>query len=483
MKKNVLALLLAVLLTGGSMFACGTPAEQTDPAAETAAGETDTAAVETDYLQSLGERDFGGAPFRYLILRTDAIPLLNPPGEETTGEPMNDAQFNRDRKLMDLYNVVVEYPEYTDIAADLKNAVQAGDPLGDVYVDSLCDGLRNMGAAFTNGCLQDLNALPYLQLKQAWYSQLINQQLTYNDKLFFTSGDIAIASYIVTACVYMNLNLAEDYAIDADAVYEMVYDGSWTYDVLYGYYNGLDADMNGDGKIEYKEDFYGMVNETNDLTAALLLASCGVKMSEMEDGKMVVNMGSETVFNVVDKMNAYFDVVVGNELNTELYDNIYKNGRALFDVHYIESTIRRFRDMEDDYVILPMPKYDLSQKTYVSYINPWTKSFLSIPIVLEDPEKTAFITEAMAYESLQTVRPAVYDVTLKGKAARNEDCVAMIDIVFNTTYLDFNSIFNFGGSLAAARAGIFADAGYASEYAKIASGIEAALTDFAVNFE
>ena len=478
MKK--LCILLSVMFFAAFLTACGSA----DAKPELTGSQPADAAAETPADESAGSSpkyDFNGSVFKFPGGPNETIPVLSAPEEEMNGEVVNDAQIERNRKIEEEYNVRIEYPNISDLASSIIKAVSAGDTICDLYVGPLCDGKGYMSSVFLAGCLRDLREMNELKLDSSWYSQLCNEQFIINGRQFFASGDVAIASYIGPACIYLNLNLADNYSLDTGLIYGQVDDGKWTHDVFYGYHNGLDADLNGDGKIEPKGDFFGVVNESNDLTAAVFLASCGVRMSEMEDGKLTVNLDTDKAVNVIGKMHELFTAFSCE--NVYLYDNIYKEGRALFAVHYTESTIRRFRDMEDDYVILPMPKWDEQQSGYSCYINPWTSSFFSIPLILENEEMAAVITEALAYESKQILRPAIYEVTLKGKAARNEECQKMLDLVFDTTYLDYNSIFNFGGSLSAARNGIFGKADFASKYASLEPKITADIESFMQNFE
>ena len=436
--------------------------------------------TETEWLDSLGERDFAGAVYTIAVPEEGAIPMLNHQCGEMTGETMNDAQYQRDEQIMERYNCTVFYPE--NLSSDaFKNGVIAGDATCDVFVNSLMS--TNIGSLTMAGVTRNLLEVAGLHLNREWWSTLMYENLQYNGKMFYTSGDLAVASYIGPACIYLNLQLADNYALDTDALYTKVYDGQWTLDGFYDLYNGLDTDLNGDGKMHCLDDFYGVVTEYNNLTSALLLTSAGVRLCEVdENGKMQVNLGTDDVVDVVEKMQLYFNKIENNNDNTLLYDQTFKNGRALFAVHYTESTIRRFRDMEDDYVILPMPKYTELQETYISYINPWVNGFVCMPVVLEDEERAGFLTDAMAYMSHEIVRPAMYDMTLKGKAARNEDCVNMIDIVFSTTYLDFNGIYEFGGSMQIVNDTMFFDKPYASAYAAAESRIQTALDEFMTIF-
>ena len=104
--------------------------------------------------------------------------------------------------------------------------------------------------------------------------------------------------------------------------------------------------------------------------------------------------------------------------------------------------------------------------------------FVSIPLTQDDIDKTGFITEVLEYKSVEMLRPAIYDVTLKGKALRNEDSLAMLDIVFDTTYLDYNGIYEFGGVLGAVNGAIFYDKPDASGYEAGLPKAEAQLEEF-----
>ena len=408
-------------------------------------------------------------------------------GGEITGEVVNDAQYNRDKYVEQRYNVTIEYIENDADSSGqvLSNSLFAGDSIGNLIVDSLDEGTGTMSVLFNNGMLTNLLEVPYVQPDREWWSQLMYENLTINDRLYFTSGDLAPLSYIGPACIYMNLNLAENYGIDENELYDMVYDGTWTLDELYALTRDADNDLNSDGRLDCINDFFGIVNENNTLTSTLLLATCGVKLSEFneETGMLEVNLGTADVFDKIDRLSQLFKTVDNQGDNTNLFDKNFKLDQSIFALHYVESTIRRLRDMESDYVIYPMPKYDVAQESYVSFINPWVAAFIGIPIVQDDLEMTGFITEVLEYLSVQNVRPAIYDITLKGKALDSEDSKAMLDIIFSTTYLDFNANYKFGGVLDAVNQAIFHGQPFASAYASCETMLEADLIEFMENFD
>ena len=160
----------------------------------------------------------------------------------------------------------------------------------------------------------------------------------------------------------------------------------------------------------------------------------------------------------------------------------FKIDRSLFLVHFVETALK-FRDMEGDFSILPMPNYDEAQESYVSYTNPHAHSYAAIPLIQEDIERTGFITEVLEYKTVESVRPKIYDITLKGKVARNQDCQKMLDIIFSTTYIDFNTLNNFGSCTNLVGNALFGDTDFVSSYKKQAKPIAKLLEQFTAQFE
>ena len=88
-----------------------------------------------------------------------------------------------------------------------------------------------------------------------------------------------------------------------------------------------------------------------------------------------------------------------------------------------------FRDMKDDYGIIPSPKLSESQKDYISYAEV-VEPALCIPITTTSSEEMlSAVAEALNYYGYTTITPAVYETSLKGRFARDEDSKKMLDII------------------------------------------------------
>ncbi|MDD4774326.1 MAG: hypothetical protein PHZ09_12120 [Eubacteriales bacterium] len=90
------------------------------------------------------------------------------------------------------------------------------------------------------------------------------------------------------------------------------------------------------------------------------------------------------------------NVVQQPEFNhAETADNAIADSRAFFQGTLIEA-MTRSRNVETAIGILPIPKFEETQPSYTSMINPnGVALLLGIPMSAKDPERTSVITEAL----------------------------------------------------------------------------------------
>jgi hypothetical protein len=70
---------------------------------------------------------------------------------------------------------------------------------------------------------------------------------------------------------------------------------------------------------------------------------------------------------------------------------------------------------------------------------------MCVPVGQEDLSRTGSILEAMAAESMFTLKPAYYDIALKGKYIRDEDSEDMLDLIFDSKIYDLGWLYQIGG--------------------------------------
>lgn len=117
------------------------------------------------------------------------------------------------------------------------------------------------------------------------------------------------------------------------------------------------------------------------------------------------------------------------------------DGRAVFINNEIFASIEYLRDMKDDYGILPYPKWDENQDKYYTMVD-GSHDVLAVPITVSDPERTGIITEALCAESYKQVVPAYYETALKTKYTRDDESIAMIDMIVNSRVFDLGYVYD-----------------------------------------
>lgn len=102
------------------------------------------------------------------------------------------------------------------------------------------------------------------------------------------------------------------------------------------------------------------------------------------------------------------------------------------------------RNMEADFGILPIPKYDEEQERYYSFSSVYSGGIMMVPKTADNLERTAVVLTALASGS-EDVYKAYYEGALKGKVARDEGASDMIDILLSTRCYDWGEFLAIGG--------------------------------------
>ncbi|MBQ2707983.1 MAG: hypothetical protein IJF67_06925 [Clostridia bacterium] len=471
MKRNISAILLIAMLA--SLAACGgtdTPADETTGGGDTTAAVTEAPSP----LDSLGAKDFGGAVYTIIDGNDYQATYQNLPGESMNGDIINDGLFERGRYMEDHYNVKMEYRVMTKPQAcnQTQQSVLAGEKNCDLLISGLAGG--GLATLATSGILANLTDYDELALDQPWWSTLMNSSIRMNDRLYMTSGDVVPTMYCCLSCVFLNSSLLADYKLEQD-YYSLVREGKWTWDVVKSITADYNRDLNGDDVITAEEDFFGLVYMINEVTTGAAICGSGVPFSTMEKDGIKLDLASERMSAVIDKLSGILLPLSYD--NQQACITAFEEGRAIALMHLAASGKNWFREMEDDFMILPNPKYDEAQERYYSYANTWTTAYIGIPLTASD-EHTGFITEALARYSYENIRPKFYDLVLKQKAARDEGSGEMLDIIFESAYLDFNAIYDFGKTRSALQQVLFNDAELASSIASAQTAAEAEIENF-----
>lgn len=461
-KRIAAAILLAasVVLAGCS----GSESSSENVIAETSAGaSSETAAVEkeptvTETVRAMfGDKNYDGREFRiltpdpgghfYYIITENTNEIWY---EQENGEIMNDAIVSRNRSTEELLNIkVVPVWGTTDtntISSTVKKSVAAGSDDFDIVITRM----DFYGPLMKNGCLANLKSINSIDTSHSWWDKNIVESFTlFDSKLFWISGDINFLDDYAAEVIFFNKVLCDNLGFEAP--YQSVRDGSWVIDDMYTMSKAAERDIDGDGKMTPQVDIVGHT-ESNDHIKHWIYAMGEKSIDISNTGDLVINTLSERQVNAVDKL--YRLMVEGEMTYTSKPEEAFAAGLSLFQGDMLGS-VSKLRDMENDFGIIPPPKYDENQENYGTYVsNGWTTA-LAVPMTCSDREFTGTAFEVMCGMSTDTVRSAVYDVLLSSKLIRDEETVEMLDIIFRSKSYDWAVDFEWGSTFQGAYNGIY----------------------------
>jgi len=447
MKKAISILLLAAMLTSTFASCSEAPVEEseTKPAADTAAADPTAPETEekVDVMAHLEKKDWGGADFT-VVGKNEGYgewEMFELNAEEVTGEPINDAVWERNLYLTENYNIIPVGYKAGGPTTVFRNAVQANT--GD-FEGALIPVNEAVSLA-VEGLLYDFRNLPIVNLEADYYDQNSNKSLSVANRLYFSFGDMTMQNLDLTWCVMFNKQLVDQYQIGS--IYDLVSNNEWTIAKLLELSNNITNDTDGNGVLnEY--DLYGNATPYDRTTMAFMYSGGVEFVTKDENDYPVYNPLSELAYNVFSDALAYFSTDSCLNINTlpgawRKSEEMFMNNQFLFYTECMQN-LARFRDMEVDFGVVPMPKYTPEQENYVSMVCDFPAT-LVIPSYCTDLDFTGFTVEALNAKSSETVRTAYVDKCLKYKYSRDEESSAYLNIILDTMYYDPAYIYRWGG--------------------------------------
>ena len=394
-------------------------------------------------------RDFDGETFKILIDRQweqNHLDMVDFDVEAVNGEPMNDAYYARNILVEETYNLKLEGIRVDDINGYANKTIKAGL---DEY-DAFAPRLLNAGPFAAKG--YGVNVLEtILSLKEPWWDQNIINDLSIGGAAYIFAGDIFIKHYDGIALLMFNKRLLTD--LELESPYSFVNTNQWTMDKFNEMVKTATRDLNGDGKMD-RYDQYGFVTQA-DYVTSFINASGEKIVSKDKDDLPVFTGYSEKMERVFEKMlDVYVDDTYCMHRDAFGRDGgggqivqfwIFPEGRSLFYWAFPRYIDWGLRNMEDDFGILPIPKWDSDQPRYYATLNNWHSYTYMMPVTVPDVDRNAYILDALAYHGRKIIKPAYYDVCLQRKYTRDDESSAMLDIIFKSTVYDLGTVFGIGG--------------------------------------
>lgn len=444
MKKKTFSLILAALLMSQVLVGCGSSDGSKNTTPTDTSGDTNVDTVPDEpnkknglwYADYLPEKDYGGDTFR--VLTMERFPTDVP---EENADIVNDAYYKRNSIIESRYNINFEQTSYANYWETTEAFKQSAFAQSDDF--DLCRLIqRDAFAVALAGLAATPDMLPYIDMTKPWYIQYLNEALTIDGQSILAYSDECEDAFTGVLSVFFNKKMIDDLGLESP--YDLVRNGTWTYDTMFEYAEKAVSDLNGDGEYTFNEDRFGFIDEIDMFLPSIWIGSNVMTVEKDANDIPFFNaLGNERFYEIVKDVNTFVNTK-GNFLDTfksiNQGEQSRPEGRKSFANGYSLFTMASFgiclelRDMKDDFGIVPVPKYDAEQEEYLSrIIDAWTNVALSCAT---DLERTSIILEALAVESKNYVIPAIYENAIAQKGVRDDDTLDMLDIIQKNRILD-----------------------------------------------
>lgn len=438
--RRIWIALLAASLCLGTFAGCAS-GKTTETTADTTG---DTAAVETEAPDPFADFDYAGQSFRTYTSNHAASSslassnfLIEGP-EELTGEAASDAAFQRNAAVEELLNVKLEFSRvelgYDGVQNDVRTYIMAGSDDYEVIINDLY-GLTGLTV---EGMFYSADEGEYFDFTQPyWFGDFMKDIAFKEGDTFMMAGDFIIDTLRTAHCLVYNKDLYTDLYGDGDAMYEIVLNGEWTLDKMIELVNGAYVDTNGNGTKDVGDTLgFGVFQDWGPFIPFSI--ALGVEyMGRDDEGYPSLAMNNERTILMCDLIYDLWNAQGSGTL--ALFNNDqplvleqFSSGNMLIigyqQLGSLESDA--LRASEHEIGIIPYPKLDTQQETYVTSAHDTSEIGL-LPVTMPQ-DRLSFasaVLEVLTRESGKDVLPVYYESSLKIKYTRDAESAQMIDLI------------------------------------------------------
>lgn len=357
--------------------------------------------------------------------------------EEDSDDVLESAKYTRYKNVEDKLGITIE----TYLNATIYNTVQASVQSNDKSFDLVFMTTDNASNAAISDLLYNINNIDAIKTESPWYDQGYISGLSIGDEIFSLVTSMGIFDTYIMYILMYNKRLITQYGLTDP--YDMVKNNEWTLDNFTAMLSNISSD-NGDG-IWDSQDTYAFGGHPG--SAGNFFYASGLTICEKDSANypyLVVENNAKAVTLQEKLLKLLFaentTLYAGsNGIDTADCINAFMSGRLLFMGEIVGYLCTAFRDMDDDFGVVPYPKYDASQTRYYT-TNDTVINVLCVPAFQyteEEIEVLGTITETLCWESYYTVRPAFYEDVLGGKSTRDEGSYEMLDLCRESRVYDF----------------------------------------------
>lgn len=377
MKKSLIHKMLGILLTVVmlvSITACSKKTDDgntdtgKDPGTTVSPDDNDNAGDETEededarifdkFIKEEAAVDLNGYNFK-------VVDFHNHRWEpEEIASPLDELVVAIIEDVENKFNCTIEFEHIS--AGQTFDAAQAVIMSGDKYADLIGCTMWEFGTLLGANLVADLNDVETLNLDASYYNQNVIETASFGTSTYAFGAGFGshLGNYWV---VHYNKRIWDELNLPNPT--ELVEKGEWTWDKFLEYSKLALRDMDGDGLISSEQDRWGVVAPTGDLIQSLFFGIGGKYYRNVDDGSGNISIKIACTDSVsADKIDALYKFYQQDNVlyvNENLgYREMFAAGKALF-MCYGNGAHVELKDMEDDFGILPMPKWNTAQEDYI----------------------------------------------------------------------------------------------------------------------
>ena len=474
--KKIISVLLALLMlfsASSILFSCSKDEEKdSEGNNEEKVYDEDSIFYERSLVSDdLETIDYGGRKFRIVTHQPGEFYIEE--SERNQGDLMKDAKYARNEVVEKRFNVELELG-YTGTYAEVSTYVSKTVLAGSDEFDLLMGMAIDTGSLVLKKLFLNWYDIENINFDKPWWAESNKNELTVDGVAPLAISDFNFSAITSTYCMAFNKNLAASY--EMGDLYKVVLDGKWTFDKLLELVKGVYVDDGNDKRDN--ADFYGMAHSNGSQINTYLWAFDNPVCKKDEEGIPQIAIKTDKINNIVN----------------DIYDLIYNTGGVYYEADAVSGSPyasemflakksifvpiglgscagTAFRDFEDDYGIVPYPKYDENQRDYLTMADGY-HTVLAIPKTVKDTAFVGTIVEALSAETWKTVTPTFYEIALKTRYLRDSESKEVMDIVINGRTFDFGYIYDGfqGFSFTLQRMIASGDNNFESQYSRVFSG-------------
>ncbi len=281
----------------------------------------------------------------------------------------------------------------------------------------------------------------YIDLNASYWGKAYNQKISYKGEYNWITGDLALRYVGGMYATFVNAEIYDQYLKpNYGSIYTIAQEGKWTLDLLIEMASRCYEDNGAVAGVPDEGDTFGFGWESNDMIDAMALGAAAKYSGIDNAGGVTITVNNPHTFDIAQKLNSltHTGEFTYNYPDQDSYAvmTAFAQGNLAFTVNKLYYAEYCLPIMEDNYYIIPTPKFDETQENYITAVHESCTVFG----ILKNSNKKAQAAAALEYmckNSSKDVTPHFYESVLKGRYTRSREAAAMIDLIRSTATTDF----------------------------------------------